>query len=166
MQTPDLLAGIDDLPWDRIVHVYGRASDIPALIRRLGTKDHAAAEEQLLHWLEHQDSLSQATPFAVCFIVHMLNAGRVKKPAAVRRLLKHVHDAAQFQIDAHGKPRVALDWYSLLSEERLWPKFKSKRDDEIYWEEWNPPEEEWVGWAVLTDQLIREGLQHNVCDEF
>ena len=33
MQSPDLLAEIDDLPWDRIVHVYGRATEIPTLIR-------------------------------------------------------------------------------------------------------------------------------------
>jgi hypothetical protein len=32
----DLLAGLDDVQWQRIVHFYGRASDIPQAIRAVG----------------------------------------------------------------------------------------------------------------------------------
>jgi hypothetical protein len=152
----DPLAGIDDLPWKRIVHVYGRAAKIPSAIRQLGTDDHAAAEEELLRFLEHQDSLSQATPFAVFFILKLLRAGQVRDPVKVTRLLKVIGTAARFTIEANRELKQALGWNALLAEERLWPEFKSARDDEIMSEEWNPPPEESVGWAVLTNQLLSQ----------
>src|SRR6266478_6067137 len=147
----DPLKDINQVPWCRLVHFYGRAADIPQAIRDLATDDHVAAEKHLLHCLEHQDSLSQATPFAVFFIVGLLDSGRVRDPEQVHRLLSRIGAAARFQIECHGKPVTTLDWNSLLAEERLWPEFKSKYDDEVRWEEWDPTQEEWMGWAALTN---------------
>ena len=96
----------------------------------------------------------QATPFAVWFIVNMLNAGLVRDPKGVRQLLDVIHAAARWGLD---KSRPSMAWNALLAEDRLWPLFKSERDDEIYWEQWNPPHDEYASWGALTDQIISVG---------
>jgi hypothetical protein len=156
--TSDALLGIDVVPWSRLVHFYGRATEIPRTIRELDTDNHAKAQERLLGWLEHQDGVTQATPFAVLFILKMLNAGAVRDPAGVRRLIGVLQTSARFQLQCCNKPGTPMDWNTLLTEEHLWPEFKSERDDEIHWEEWQPGIDEWYSWPALTDQLITQGL--------
>ena len=157
-RAADPLANFDDVPWDRIVHFYDRATEIPGLIRQLATKDHEAAEERLLECLVHQDGVTQATPFAVFFIIRLLKSGPVRDPEQVQCLLKRIGDAARSRLEDRRKPRKALDWTSLLAEERLWPKFTSKRADENYWEEWDTPKYEWLAWQVLTNELVTNAL--------
>jgi hypothetical protein len=154
----DPLVGIDSVPWSRIVHFYGRATEVPGNIRDLATDNCAEAQNNLLGCLEHQDGVAQATPFAVWFIIKMLNAGAVRDPEGVRRLLAVIHAAARSQLECNTKLPGTMDWNALLAEEHLWPGFKSERDDEIHWEEWEPLPEESNSWVALTDKIISEGL--------
>ncbi|MGE3803485.1 MAG: hypothetical protein AB7K24_02300 [Gemmataceae bacterium] len=144
---------MDEVPWDRIVHFYGRASNIPKAVRQLNSKKHAkAAGDLLAAQLEHQDGVIQATPFAVRFMVRALACERVVDKAHVWWILRRIQCAASFTTSSHSQnvPKAIADWRRLLQVRRLWPEFKNKREDEILWEEWDPPEEEWLGWAVLT----------------
>jgi hypothetical protein len=151
----DPLAGIDDLPWSRMAHWYGRATDFLAVIRNLCKDEHKAAEKELLRCLEHQDGVFQATPFAVYFIVRLLRAGQVRDTDEVNRLLDRIQIAVRFQLDeCYPKLKTKLGWKELLAEERLFPPFKSERDEEIWWEEYDPPVEEWVGWHALTREFL------------
>lgn len=153
----DPLTELNAVPWSRLVHFYGRATAVPGHIRDLATDDHAEAEKQLRGCLEHQDGILQATPFAVRFILRMLNAGQVRDPSAVQELLAAIRRAAQFQKEGFPS-RDPLDWNSLLLPERLWPEFKSESDDERLWEMWNPPPEEWQSWVLITDRYLAESL--------
>jgi hypothetical protein len=148
-----------DVPWDRIVHFFGRATDVPTWIEDLATPRHKEAESLLLRNLEHQDGVIQATPVAVALMVESLREGRVQDRDAVRKILTGILEAARFQIEVHGRPLVTPPLASVIAPTTWWPEFESDEVDEALWEEWSPSEEEFVGWAVLTEQLIvTEGI--------
>jgi hypothetical protein len=142
----DRLTGLDEVPWHRIVHFDGRASDIPPAIRALGGPGRAEAIRHLCRRLEHQDGVIQATPFAVRFILRT----REKDPEGVREIIERIEPAARFTLANFRDPLPDVDWDSLLGEECLWPEFTSELDDEIRREEWYPPPTEWIGWSILT----------------
>lgn len=140
----DRLAGLDDVPWDRIVHFYGRASDIPPAIRALGGPGREDAIRHLRRCLEHQDGVIQATPFAVRFVLRMRDAD----PEGVRQIIEPIAEAARFSLSRFAGPLPDVDWDSLLSDDLLWPEFTDERDEEILREEWEPTD--WIGWPILT----------------
>jgi hypothetical protein len=152
------LSGIEQVPWSRIVHFYGRATEIPDDIRKLASDDHVEARVKLLNNLEHQDGVMQATPFAVWFIVRMLHAGVLRDPDGVRSMLRRFQRSAQFQISDRDEKFEPLDWARLLAEERLWPEFVSDFDDECRWEKSDIMLGESDSWAMLTDRFIADGL--------
>jgi hypothetical protein len=148
----DRLAGLDDAPWPRIMHFYGRASDVPLAIRALGGPGRESAIRHLRRCLEHQDGVIQATPFAVRFILRI----REKDPEGVREIIEPIAAAARFTLANFAGPLPDADWESLLNEDGLWPEFTSAQDDEILWEEWNPAPAEWIGWSILTLREIAQ----------
>ena len=123
---------MSQVPWSRIVHFYGRASDIPRAIDDLGTERHAVAVNMLRRNLEHQDGIIQATPVAVSFIVQALTDGRVRDRAAVEILLRNILAAAQFQLQTQGRPSQVPTLSSVVAPDKLWPE--SDDDDEELWE--------------------------------
>jgi hypothetical protein len=143
---------MNQVPWNRIVHFYGRATEVPAAIEDLATERHAAAEKMLLHNLEHQDGVIQATPIAVNFIVQALREGRVRDRAAVEDLLARILASARFQLEGQGRPakRPTLD--TVLAAPNLWPE--DEGDDEVRWEEWSEGDVDFSAWAALTEELI------------
>lgn len=157
----DPLLGIDETPWSRIVHFYGRATQVPSWIKQLASDTHEEAEQELRACLEHQDGVLQATPFAVWFIVRMLRANKVRDPVAVRRVLRVIQSAASFQLESVEAKQPLLTWRDLLAEQRLWPEFESEAQDEIEWGKWAPTQEEIDSWITLTDRYISEGLSES-----
>jgi hypothetical protein len=149
---PDPLSGIEHVPWHRLVHFYGRASDIPPAIRELGSPGREEAIRHLRGCLEHQDGIIQATPFAVRFILQM----RGENPDGVQTILEPVVAAAQFTLKNAVAPLAQVSWEKCLHERRLWPEFISELDDQNLWEQWEPEPEEWVAWSILT---LREVAQ-------
>jgi hypothetical protein len=141
-----------EVPWNRIVHFYGRATDVPSAIADLNTERHASAEKMLLHNLEHQDGVIQATPIAVTFIAQALREGKVRDRAAVEALLARILASAQFQLDGQGRPSEPPTIEALLVPESLWPE--NDEDDEVLWEEWPERDVDVSGWAALTEQVI------------
>lgn len=147
----DVLAGMDDVPWDRLVHFCGRASDIPPAIRALGGAGREEAIRHLRDCLEHQDGVIQATPFAVRFILRM----RKQDPEGVQAIIQRVARAAEFMLRRRAAPR-GVGWDAMLAERYLWPPFISEFEDEMLWEEWDVTEEEPAAWAVLTLREIAQ----------
>jgi hypothetical protein len=148
----DPLAGMGDVPWHRLVHCYGRASDVPPAIRALGGPGRVEAIRHLRGCLEHQDGVIQATPFAVRFILRM----REKDPTGVQAIIDPIAAAAEFMVKNAAEPLPEVSWEATLAEDRLWPEFTNERDDEIRWEEWDPAPEERLSWPILTLQEIAE----------
>lgn len=147
----------DEVPWDRIVHFYGRASDLPGLLADLATGRHASAEKMLLEKLEHQDGVIQATPIAVHFILQAVAEGRVRDRFAIAHLLRRIVEAARFQLETSGPPSHPMTIEQITAPDSLWPPFESEETDEMLWEEWNPSDNDLAGWASLTEQMIVAG---------
>lgn len=147
---------IDDIPWSRIVHFYGRATEIPDAIRDLASERHGEAEKMLARNLEHQDGVIQATPLAVHFIAAALREGRVRDRESVERILGKVLAGAEFQLESNGaesgSARALEDVYAA---EQLWPEFEDDDTDEELWEEWSQSDEDSRAWAALTVAEIR-----------
>lgn len=141
------------MPWHRLVHFHGRASDVPPAIRALGGPGREEAIGHLRGCLEHQDGVIQATPFAVRFILRM----REKDPDGVQRIIEPIAAAAEFTLRNARRPLPEVSWEASLAEGRLWPEFTSDRDDEIQWEEWDPAPDEWLAWPILTLREIERG---------
>ncbi len=119
--TSDTLE-IDDVPWHRIVHFYGRCDEVPAWIRDLASDRSGSAEKMLLQNLEHQDGVIQATPVAVYFVVQALKGGRVHDRAAIENLLRRILTSARFQLENNGDPDVAPTIRNILEPQHRWPE--------------------------------------------
>lgn len=149
---------VDHIPWDRVVHFQGRATDVPDWIGQLGRASHAAAEHRLRECLVRDGRIVQATPLAVRLILGAVRFGLLQDPAAVGAIVQEIGAAASRQVEAGRRggtrpPRV--DW-SLFRNDRLWPPFESVGRDEAFLAEWSPSEEEALGWAMLARRLIDE----------
>jgi hypothetical protein len=115
----DPLLELDRIPWARILHWYGRATEVAGAIRALEGSDHARAADDLELWLENQDGLSHAAAIAVPLIADAVVAGRVRDQQRVLELLSHFLDAARSWITSHPPREVSLA--DLLREECLLP---------------------------------------------
>ncbi len=70
-----VLEGINEINWSELTHAYGDAADVPALLRAALSENKAHREvayDILLHSIEHQGSVYQATPYAIPFLIRML----------------------------------------------------------------------------------------------
>ncbi len=149
---------VERIPWDRVVHFCGRASEIPDWIGDLLRDTHAAAERRLIACLVRDDDVAQATPLALRQILGALRLGLLRNETAVRHMAERMAAAARLQIAAGARagtraPRV--DW-SLYRDDRLWPAFESTARDEELWRQWRPSPEERLGWALLTRREVDE----------
>jgi hypothetical protein len=149
---------VEAIPWDRVVHLRGRATDMPAWIAQLTTDAHVAAERRLADCLIGQNRVTQATPLAARLILGALRFGMVRDEGAVWRLVEAMVSAARSCLKAASPAAFGTaqaDW-SWFSNDRLWPAFESAPQDEAIGREWKPSDEEVLGWALLTVQVLEE----------
>jgi hypothetical protein len=94
----DVLAGLDNVAWDKLHHAYGTAVDVPIDLRSICGGDAEArrtAFSNLSNNICHQGSRYAASPFAVPFLARIAVAG----PEAAR-------------VDALGLLKMlAVDWH-------------------------------------------------------
>jgi hypothetical protein len=142
-----------------MVHWYGRASEVPEWLRGLGSADagvREVARQQLERCLEHQDGLSQATPFATSLILEALHDSQLPEKPALLNVLCRIAAAASYQLGSRNAASpLSLD--DLLSPARLRPAFESEEEDEALAETWDVSQEEFDAYHVLTaEALVRE----------
>ncbi|KAM3097241.1 hypothetical protein ACKFKF_20625 [Phormidesmis sp. 146-12] len=70
-----MLKTLNSVRWNKLEHAYGKANDVPQLIRDL-TSSSATVREQAL-WalygnLWHQGTVFEATAYAVPFLIELL----------------------------------------------------------------------------------------------
>ncbi len=139
------LSDIDRVPWDRLEHAYGPATDVPAQLRQFASGDDATSETalgQLYGNVFHQGTRYQTTPYVVPFLGTILNHRLDRREAtldllvslvtgfedqhfpstvpvsAYRAFLDAANDPNAPQ-DANGHVRVAVDINDAVT--RLWP---------------------------------------------
>lgn len=87
------LTDLDRVPWDRLNHAYGPATDIPDLLRKLASdedEEHEQALGALFGNVFHQGTRYPASAFVVPFIGEMLTSCPRRRPA----LLGYLHHLA------------------------------------------------------------------------
>jgi hypothetical protein len=146
------------IPWARLVHFEGRASDIPGLLSALGGPGHVEAERQLLRRVEHQDGVIQCTPFVVLALRELLGSRAVRDPDAVLEILRRVARSARLQADAFGGGEL-LDLEALSAERFLLPPVDDEREDEALLEDWDPSLAELHSWAIWSERLALAALR-------
>lgn len=70
-----LFESLHDTEWSKLTHNYGSAEDIPQLLHDLASDDRGIAHEafdELFDMVWHPESLSEATPHTIPFIVEII----------------------------------------------------------------------------------------------
>ena len=69
-----MLEGLDAVPWHQLHHAYGRADDVPSLLRDVAIGSETVREraiDQLFGCLDHQGTVYEASAFAVPFLAEI-----------------------------------------------------------------------------------------------
>ncbi len=150
--------GINDIPWDRLVHWYGRATDFPAyfydLLSGEPTRQKAAIDQIGIN-IEHQDGIMMATPFTLLFLFRLLSFDKTNKEQILSKILT-VAKAAQFQLQLYEKretPTTINSIRELLTGKYIWPEFESEHQDEINGEVYNYDDVHYY-WLKYTFDII------------
>lgn len=153
------LVGVNDIPWNRIVHWYGRATGFPELLAELTNADLIKQEyaiNKILVNIEHQDGIIMATPFTLIFLFRSLSLASVNKQGILKAILK-VLKAAKFQDGFYGSENASpeiTNIQDLVTEKYLWPEFESEEQDELNWEEYSYAEE-YCSWIKYTLDIAK-----------
>ena len=115
-----MLSDLDRVPWSGLEHAYGKATDVPGLLRDLASPVEDArgrAVWELRGNIWHQGTVYEATAHAVPFLVEIVDA-RARVPsdtrAEVLHLLMDIADGSSY-LDVH-RPLIRDE---TLSADRL-----------------------------------------------
>jgi len=172
-----LLVGINDIPWDRTVHWYGRASNFPGLLKNLISEDltiQQSSINKIKNNIEHQDGIIMATPFTLIFLYRILSVDKTKIDGILNDILDTILvclEAAKFQLDLYSENPIDNNITSikeLLSEKYLWKKFESEEQDEINWKEYDYSEEHyyWLEYTINIANFFTPVIDPFCIDKF
>ena len=141
MKSLDELNSVD---WKSLKHAYGDASDVPGLIRDLTStrsKRRDAAYEKLYSNIWHQGAVYSATPYAVPFIVGLLQIPNLPDRARVLGYLSALATGSSF-LDVHQS--CGLPYFD---DNRNTAEFQENLKTELEW-------------ANNTRKNVADGLPH------
>ncbi|KAM3098579.1 hypothetical protein ACKFKG_05990 [Phormidesmis sp. 146-35] len=123
-----MLKTLNSVRWNKLEHAYGKANDVPQLIRDL-TSSSATVREQALSALYgnlwHQGTVFKATAYAVPFLIELLEQPTVEDKQAI---LIYLSDLAQ------GSSYADVHQDSLLLQtQRDTAKFQEQMRRELDW---------------------------------
>lgn len=157
-----LSVGLNDIPWDRLVHWYGRSTDFPAYFYDI-LSDQSERQKEAINKIginiEHQDGIMMATPFTLIFLFRLLSFDNTNKKQILDKILT-VAKATKFQFELYENQEIPATIHSiqeLLGEKYIWATFESELQDEINWEEYNYSDEHYY-WLKYTFDIIRTFL--------
>ena len=97
-----MFEGLDEVDWNNLEHAYGKASDVPILLKDLTSKDPETRENALWELygnIYHQGTRYEATIYAIPFIFQIIRAPNTPQKA----------DLIRFTVDlALGYPEAFL----------------------------------------------------------
>src|SRR5262249_15538105 len=102
-----MLDQLDDIPWNRLMHAYGPADDVPDLLRRLKTASPELTGEASPLWhlfgnICHQGgTIYQATAYAVPFLIELAACPLVPDRVGILGLLDAIATGTSYRA-AHG----------------------------------------------------------------
>lgn len=133
------------IPWDRLVHFQGRASDIPSIINVIengNINEQRMALVTLAGLIEHKGGVIITTPIVLHFLFKKLQTDQTNKSLLLRIILKIAKAVAyQWEVflnsnEFEGKTFSCDLWKS--SSAYLWEPYQNKEQDELLWATANP----------------------------
>lgn len=85
-----MLEGLDEINWSQLHHAFGDANDVPNWIRALLCKDKQMRDNaiyELSENLQHQDTVYEASFYAVPFLLELLNSPHTPDKPAIAMLV-------------------------------------------------------------------------------
>jgi len=166
--------GLNDIPWNRLMDWYGRATDFPNYFQELLSDyfdQQRKAIATIANRIEHQDGIIMVTPFALVFLMRLLPFEKADKISILETILA-VAKAADYQFEYYEGNQTEHKVESiqqLLAEENILPKFESEYQDEIIWEKWFGPIYDklhycWLSAVFIVLQCFHPALA-NISDE-
>lgn len=128
-----MLSGLSSVNWAKLTHAYGVATDVPDLIRALGSKrsrDRHEALDALAGNIWHQGSIYQATAFAVPFLVELLAEPAVEGKDGILELLAYIAVSGS---TTDKNPNSTSDGCHLLDNQEGHEKREAKPAQELDW---------------------------------
>src|SRR3712207_3659391 len=98
-----MLEGLDRVPWERLEAAYGPATRVPTYLRRLTSRSRRVrdrAMDDLLNEINHQTSVYEATPYAIPFLVELLEYESVEDKHFILSALWWLACANQYEREA------------------------------------------------------------------
>ncbi|WP_267739816.1 GNAT family N-acetyltransferase [Myroides injenensis] len=133
------------IPWDRLVHFQGRASDIPSIINVIengNINEQKMALVTLAGLIEHKGGVIITTPIVLQFLFKKLQTDQANKSLLLRIILK-IAKAVAYQWEVFLNSNEFEDktfscdlWKS--SSAYLWEPYQNKEQDELLWATANP----------------------------
>ena len=117
-----VLDKLDEIPWDRLSHAYGEATDVPDILRALAGGDEDALDD-LFGNIWHQGTVYEATAYAVPFLIELLEHPGTET-AGLLGLLSEIADGSSYA-DVHqhlDRPRPDGD-----------PELRERIERELSW---------------------------------
>ena len=151
--------GLNEIPWDRLVHWYGRATDFPNYFNDILSDDPERQKEALDTIggaIEHQDGIIMATPFSLIFLFRLLSFDKTDKKRILDIILI-VADSAKYQFESYENqeaPTTIGNLQELLKEQYIWPVFESESQDEVNWEGYGYDNEHYY-WLKYIFDIIK-----------
>lgn len=145
MTDDDPLAGLDDVPWSRLQHAYGRADDVPGHLRALQTgtgEGRHAPGARLANHIVHQGTRSQAAAYTVPFLVRMALDPRTA--------------------DRHGCVRL-LTAIAIGLDNNCLPNGYDPREDRAYLAELRGEADDWARWIAEAADDEQRGQREESC---
>lgn len=149
---------ISEIPWSRIVHSYGRATDYPIWFNHIKNgilEQQENALNNIKMTIEHQDGLTYVTPVFLPFVFELLFSTSDNKKG-ILEIIESVVIATGFQYNYFeiDKTLPRLSVKELIKEEFLWPEFENENKDELLWEQYTYEPQYWL--ELTAEILLKE----------
>jgi hypothetical protein len=126
--APEILSGLESIPWHKLEHAYGPATDVPHLLRVLASSDGELRDKAwyTLHGnLWHQGTIYEATAYAVPFFIRLIEGQSVPEKYRILLYLALLFNGRSYW-DVHKE-------LTILKSEVSKPGFQEKLDNEMEW---------------------------------
>ncbi len=120
-----MLETLNSVPWNKLGHAYGEASDVPDLVRALASPEQEVYEEALSHlWsnVTHQGTVYSSTAYVVPFFCELLEAPEVQNKTELLNYLATIAHGASY-CDVHVREperRDTPEMQQQIAEELSW----------------------------------------------
>ena len=122
-----MLERLSSIDWSKLSHAYGRAEDVPQLVRDLASLDeevHGLALRKLYTNIYHQGTVYQASAYTAPFLIELVQCEEVPERDRIILLLACLAEGNAYH-------RQHMQYYS--DERKHDPAFQRELGEQVFW---------------------------------